>query len=147
MAGLKEILCGWIPLTNSVSALEKCAYVTIWAEDNGTLTVGRWDYSFGNGNEQANNPNDWGYVAHFPYEIVSISAGMRLTNTADTEVGVTVNGADVPVSVVVSGGTTKAVNNGPVYSGNAGDVLNFKTLQNGGGNDVVVSLLIKYTLP
>lgn len=134
-------------LIEEILSQPEFAYVTVWAEDNGTIVVDRWDYSFGNGNEEATDPVDWGYVTHFPYEIVSMTVGMRLTNTAATEVGVTVNGANIPVSCVVAGSTTKAVNNAVSYSGPAGDSLNFRTLQNGGGNDVVPSIIIKYSLP
>lgn len=124
-------------------------YVTVWAEQNGALGTNRWNFSFGNGNEATGNgnagqPGDWGYVAHFDWELVSMSVGSRTTNSADTEVEVTVNGASIGQSTVVPAPNTKAVNNGVVYAGVAGDVINFRTLQVGGGNDVVPSIIIKY---
>lgn len=154
-AEVDELMVAIEALNSRIAELESehphveddCFYATVWAEDNGTLTNNRWDYSFGNGNEEATNPVNWGYVAHYDYEIVSMSIGMRGTNTAATEVGVTVNGANVPVSAVVPGSQTKIVNNAVSYSGSAGDTLNFRTLQNGGGNDVVPSIILKYTLP
>ena len=125
------------------------AYVTIWAEQNGAISTNNWNYSWGNGNEQAGtgDPIDWGYVTHYPYEIVSLTIGSRLSNTADTEAEITVNGQTVGQSVIIAGTSTKAVNNNITYSGSAGDTLNFRTLQVGGGNDVVVSALIKYRIP
>ena len=121
-------------------------YVTIWAEQNGAVVNDRWNYSFGNGNEHRGaGINDWGYVTHYPYEIVSMSIGMRTTNTADTTIVVTANGVATPAQLTIVGAQTKAF--GPVvHSGPAGDTLNFQTVENGGANDVVVSLLIKYTL-
>lgn len=135
-------------LEDLTQQLLRTAYVTLWAEDNGTLVVNRWDYSFGNGNEHGGGSiGEWGYVTHFDYEVISMSVGMRLTNTAATEVGITVNGANSGVSLVVPGNTLKAVDNSLSLTGSAGDTLNFRTLQNGGGNDVVPSIVIKYTLP
>ena len=130
----------------------KTFYVTVWAEQNGNIVTNRWNYSFGNGNEANGNgtagqPGDWGYVTHFPWELVSMSLGSRTTNTADTETELTVNGATVGQSVLIPGSQTKAVDNTVTHAGPAGDVLNFRTLQVGGGNDVVVSCIIKYTLP
>lgn len=133
----------------ALEALSKEIYVTVWAEQNGSLTVGRFNFSFGNGNEHANpiNIGEWGYVTHYPYEIVSMSIGMRLTNTADTAIQVTQNGLSSGLVLTVPGGQLKAIS-GPVsVSGSAGDTLNFQTVLNGGGNDVVPSILVKYTLP
>lgn len=123
------------------------AYVAVWAEQNGTLAGGRWNYSFGNGNEHVGaGINDWGYVAHLEWELVSLSVGMRATNTAATVIRVTVNGATTPAIVTVPGSQTKVVQT-VALSGVAGDTLNFQTVTPGGGNDVVVSALIRYTLP
>lgn len=127
-------------------------YVTVWAEQNGAIVTNRWNFSFGNGNEANGNgvagqPVDWGYVTHFDWELVSMSIGSRLTNTTETEVELTVNGATIGQSVVIPSSQTKAVNNDVTYSGIAGDTLNFRTLQVGGGNDVVPSIIIKYKLP
>lgn len=130
----------------------KTFYVTLWAEQNGGIVANRWNYSWGNGNEAsglnaANEPGDWGYVTHYPWELVSMTMGSRVTNTAATEAEITVNGQTVGQSVTINGGLTKSVNNTVSTSGIAGDVLNFRTLQVGGGNDVVVSAVLKYTLP
>lgn len=135
-------------LRAQIDEIGRCFYVTIWAADNGTITVGRWDYSWGNGNEHSGgNINDWGYVTHYPWELVSMSVGMRVTNTAATEVEMTVNGNSIGQSVTSLGSQTKAVNNGVSYAGLTADTINFRTVQNGGGNDVVVSALIKFTIP
>lgn len=81
-----------------------------------------------------------------------MSMGMRLKNTATTEIQTTVNGVAVPQLNVIKTGNVlpysdvndlRALN----YTGNAGDVINFQTAQNGGGNDVVVSLIIMYLIP
>lgn len=126
-------------------------HVTIWAEQNGAIVTNRWNYAWGNGNEasgvgSAGMPGDWGYVTHFSWELVSLSVGSRLTNSSETEVELTVNELSSGQSVVIPSNQTKAVNNSCAASGVAGDVLNFRTLQVGGGNDVVISAIIKYTI-
>lgn len=123
-------------------------YVTLWAEQNGAIVNNRWNYSWGNGNEHTAGPiGDWGYVTHFPWELISMSVGSRLSNTADTEVEMTVDGVSIGQSVVSSGTTTKSVNNNVNHVGFAGETINFRTLSVGGGNDVVVSAIIKFTRP
>lgn len=145
----RRLICKLQSDMSDLQELSKCDYVTIWAEQNNNITTNNWNYSWGNGNEQAGtgDPVDWGYVTHYPYEIVSLTMGMRLSNTADSQAEITINGASVGQSVTITGTDTKAVDNTVYYSGPAGDTINFKTLAVGGGTDVVVSAMIKYTLP
>ena len=116
--------------------------INLWGEQNGTLVGGRWDFSFGNGNEHNGaGINDWGYVMPVDYQIIGWSIGMRGTNTADTVIDVTVNGANLNLNLTVPGSQTKAFDQtGVIYTGVAGDTINFRTVAAGGGNDVVVTL-------
>lgn len=113
----------------------------IWAEQNGAITTNRWNYSWGNGNEHnGNNINDWGYVSPYDGVIDVLTIGMRLTNTANTTIVVTINGVDSAAQATIIGAQTKIRYKLPTQiSFNAGDTLNFRTLAVGGGNDVVVS--------
>lgn len=128
----------------------KYAFDSVWAEQNGAIVTDRWNFSFGNGNESTAtaDPVDWGFVTHLDYDIVSMSVGSRLTNTAETEIEFTVNTLSVGESIIIPGNQTKATRElTPFYNGSKGDTLNFRTLQVGGGNDVVPSVLIRWHLP
>lgn len=145
---MASLLCRVERLEEALAEERRCFRVTIWAEQNGALVNNRWNFSWGNGNEHTGTGiNDWGYIMHYPWELVSLSIGGRITNTAVTEVEITVNGASVGQSITSPGGTTRAVDNTLSYVGLAGDAINFRTLQVGGANDVVVSAVIKYTVP
>ena len=114
---------------------------TVMAEQNGTLVGGRYNFSFGNGNEwDGAGINDWGYVVPVDYRIIGWSIGMRLTNTADTVVDLVVNGVSQGLNLTVPGSTTKNFQQALIYTGVAGDTINFQTIAPGGGNDVVVVL-------
>lgn len=119
--------------------------VTIWAEQNGAVVNGRWNYSWGNGNEHTGaGINDWGWVAPYDGTIEVLTIGMRLTNVANTTAVVTINGVDAAAAIIAaSGSTTKArLKLTTPVAFNAGDTLNFRTLSTGGGDDVVVAAAI-----
>lgn len=115
--------------------------VTIWGEQNGNIVTGRWNYSWGNGNEHNGaNIRDWGWVAPYDGVIDVMTIGMRTTNTANTTIVVTINGVDSLAQATIIGAQTKIRHKLPTQIPfNAGDTLNFRTLAVGGGNDVVVT--------
>lgn len=115
--------------------------VTIWAEQNGNIVTNRWNFSWGNGNEHNGaNINDWGWVAPYDGVIDVMTIGMRLSNTADTTIAVTINGVASAAQATIVGAQTKVrVKFTNPVSFQAGDTLNFQTISVGGGNDVVPS--------
>lgn len=137
-------------LESQLEVESKRIWVQVNAEQNGAISTNRMNFSFGNGNEQASpfvDANGWGWVAHFPGIVRSLSLGTRSRNTADTEVGLLVNNVDSGASVTLVGSTvfTGCIEvNVPFVQH---DVINFFTAQVGGGNDVVVSALLEMTLP
>lgn len=119
------------------------------AEQNGKLSGGRMNFSFGNGNEHSgDDAGGWGLVVPFDgLEIVAMTVGSR--------VGADNNGSSVQLVVIEDANKAKvfrktdmvakldkgqrvAVSQGSVVV-NAGQVVNFVT-DNPGGDDVVVSL-------
>lgn len=121
-------------------------FVLIHAEQNGVLVANRWNFSFGNGNEHTSGPiNDWGVVMPKNWKLHTLTAGMRLTNTAATGIRLTVNGVDTNAIVTIPGSQTKFVQDfsNQTYQGSAGDTINFRTVVAGGGNDVVIAGLFE----
>jgi len=133
-------------------ATEQRQIIQIHAEQNGAITGGRQNYSWGNGNESTANAdltdsNGWGWVAHYDGRVISLSVGTRLRNTADLAVGLTVNNVDSSGEVRLIGDTVFTGCNEVDIPFVQHDVLNFYTKEVGGGNDVVVSALLELTLP
>lgn len=118
------------------------------AEDNGSLSTNRMDFSFGNGNEQNNNQSrGWGLLIPFDgLEVTAITfscrtatdgngASVELTKNPDANAAATAQGTGLIVTVPAN--SYYAFQTGGVVF-NAGEILNFIT-RNPGGSDVVVS--------
>lgn len=138
-------MCKIESAVSDISTADQFSLLSIHAEQNGTLAAGRLNFSFGNGNEATNasSANGWGYVAPFDYEVVAWSIGLRL-NTSTT-VRLLVNEQSVGINLIavnaIKGWGTAS------YSGVAGDVINFQTVQSTGGNDAVVAAVLKVKIP
>ena len=122
-------------------------YITIWAEENGGLTLGSREFSFGNGLSSYKA----GYTVLTPSKIKKI--GMSVTSIHNKEiehagVSLVVNGEIVAIcNIYKPAGVNSHVQNTPDIILNPGDVINFVseiTTENIRG--AIVSLLLEVDL-
>lgn len=124
---------------------KKKQYITIWAEENGNITSGNFEWSFGNGTE--NQPN-YGYCMPTSGRIkaASLSASANGSAPADIYVRVIINGVE-NTKYTISKPTQKFSHVTPCKKPinlNVGDIINFKSHStNGSVTHALVSLLIE----
>lgn len=139
---------------SDIPVMQSNIFCVASAEDNGTLATNRMDFSFGNGNEQAdNNGRAWGLVIPFDgLEIVALTFGSRVSvdgNGASVELvknpNANADGRFQGTGLIVDcpANTYYGVAQGSVVF-NAGETLQFIT-RNPGGQDVVVSAWGRWT--
>lgn len=124
----------------------KKQYITIWAEQSGTLTKGNYKWSFGNG---ADGQAKYGYCMHTKGKILSASLCGSANGSApgDIYVRLIINGVE-NTKYTIRKPTGKfsyvtSFKKVPLQL-NSGDMINFKSHStNGGVTHALVSLLIE----
>jgi hypothetical protein len=120
--------------------------ITVWAEENGTLEPGKYEWSFGNGLKNSHT----GYTVLAKGRV--IRAGLSVKDRDGTAaVTITVNKEDSGYLVIKQDGRYSGVEIFDIpLEVDVGDILNFKTLASSGnrGNieSGIVSVLIELDL-
>lgn len=151
---LHEYVYSMTEIDNKIKILEnlitnlitnKKQYITIWAEENGSINNGRLEWSFGNGKE--NNPN-YGYCmpVNGKVKYATLSANANSSTTGEIRVNIIINGVEnTSYTIIKNPNEFSSVTTFQIpLDVNAGDRINFKSkTTNAGVSQAIVSLLIE----
>lgn len=141
---IEQVKTDILNLVNNMIANKK-QYITIWAEENGNISKGNFEWSFGNGAE--NQPN-YGYCMPTSGRIksASLSASANGSPTSDIYVRPIINGVE-NTKYTIRKPTQKFSYVTPFkipLELKAGDIINFKSHStNNSVTHALVSLLIE----
>ncbi|MEL6804466.1 MAG: hypothetical protein AAFO91_11885, partial [Bacteroidota bacterium] len=114
-------------------------YDLIWAEENGGIADNQLgEYSFGNG---ATGGATFGIPVWQDMEVVGMVANLE-NSSVGAVITTTLDGTDITYSITTTGTTTVTYFPTSIQA-TQGQLLNFRTITGGGGNDARVGAIIK----